>query len=83
MPAYACREALLGTDSGAIYELGLDEGKKERLVKLHELQGETGPIAGLAQVGRPVWGGGWELGWPAAALRRALLCCAVPIAALA
>lgn len=43
-------EALLGTDSGAIYELSVDEGRKERLQKLHELRGEAGPIAGLAQV---------------------------------
>ena len=46
----ACREALLGTDAGVIYELSVDEGKKERLQQLHELQGPAGPIAGLAQV---------------------------------
>jgi hypothetical protein len=46
----ACSEALLGTDSGAIYELSLDEGKKEKLRLLHELAGEAGPIAGMAQV---------------------------------
>jgi len=46
-----CRETLLGTDSGALYELSLEvEGKKERLRQLHELRGEAGPIAGLAQV---------------------------------
>lgn len=44
-------EALLGTDSGAIYELSLEEGKgKERLQLLAELPGEPGPVAGLAQV---------------------------------
>lgn len=53
----ATSEALLGTDSGAIYELSVDEGRKERLQKLHELRGEAGPIAGLAQVrsGRGSW----------------------------
>ena len=45
-----CREALLGTDAGVIYELSVDEGKKERLRQLHELHGQAGPIAGLAQV---------------------------------
>ncbi|PSC73297.1 vacuolar sorting-associated 18-like protein [Micractinium conductrix] len=44
-------EALLGTDSGALYELALEpEGKKETLRLLYELRGETGPVAGLAQV---------------------------------
>lgn len=50
MSAHSFSEALLGTDSGAIYELSVDEGRKERLQKLHELRGEAGPIAGLAQV---------------------------------
>ena len=45
-----CREALLGTDAGVVYELSVDEGKKERLRQLHELHGGAGPIAGLAQV---------------------------------
>ncbi|EFN52342.1 hypothetical protein CHLNCDRAFT_139164 [Chlorella variabilis] len=48
------REALLGTEGGAIYELALEEaargGGKERLHQLQELRGEAGPIAGLAQV---------------------------------
>lgn len=44
-------EALLGTDTGALYELSVEpEGKKERLHQLHELRGDEGPIAGLAQV---------------------------------
>lgn len=44
-------EALLGTEGGGLYELSFDpEAKKERLRQLHELRGETGPIAGLAQV---------------------------------
>ncbi|KAI3432414.1 hypothetical protein D9Q98_003968 [Chlorella vulgaris] len=43
-------EALLGTDGGAIYELSLDEGRKEKLRLLHELAGEAGPIAGMAQL---------------------------------
>lgn len=47
----ACSEALLGIDSGSIYELSLDEGRKEKLRLLHELGGEAGPIAGMAQVG--------------------------------
>lgn len=65
----SCSEALLGTDSGAIYELSVDEGRKERLQKLHELRGEAGPIAGLAQVGGqggvpPMRSSSWLL-WPA------------------
>lgn len=40
----------MGTDGGAIYELSLDEGRKEKLRLLHELAGEAGPIAGMAQV---------------------------------
>lgn len=55
LPCPCCSEALLGTDSGAIYELSVDEGKKERLQKLHELHGEAGPIAGLAQVRVLAW----------------------------
>ncbi|KAL4423908.1 hypothetical protein ABPG75_001209 [Micractinium tetrahymenae] len=44
-------EALLGTEGGVLYELSFEpEAKKERLRQLHELRGETGPIAGLAQV---------------------------------
>lgn len=57
LPLASCSEALLGTDSGALYELSVDEGKKERLQRLHELQGEAGPVAGLAQVRRPQRGG--------------------------
>lgn len=44
-------EALLGTEGGGLYELSFEpEAKKERLRQLHELRGETGPVAGLAQV---------------------------------
>ena len=57
-----CRsEALLGTDSGALYELALEpEGKKETLRLLYELRGETGGFGSrelnyqTAQLTRPL-----------------------------
>ena len=55
LPACArgCRQALLGTDAGALYELAVEEGgRKERLRPLYTLHGEAAPVAGLAQVGR-------------------------------
>ena len=47
-------EALVGTDSGVLLEVGVDEARKERVKQVYDLNDESGPIAGLLQV--RLWG---------------------------
>ena len=45
-----CSNVVLGSDAGSLYELSIDEGKKERVKQLIALKGEPPAIVGLLQV---------------------------------